>query len=648
MDQELRFLEAIRARPRSNQLRLVYSDWLEDQGDPRADFVRLQCQAATLAASSPRRLTLEAEAHALLLRHEAEWLGPMLGHVTNWEFSRGLIRSVTVPAETFLAHAETWLPRLPLLGIHLRNAHGHVAALAECPQLAHLNALYLGDNDLTDDDLRVLLRSRHLGRVTELYLQSNHLTTAGIRRLASSRRLPRLRELNLGANHVGADGWQALAKAEQLQSLRHLRLTMTFPGVEGLQVLAGSALLGRLHTLDLTSNVLPGGALKTLVESPAFAAVRRLHYDLNETTDADVQALAASPHARNLTALSLSANAGLSDASLTALASSPHLRRLRSLVVGRCRGRAGLTDLGRSRTLGSLRRLHLGVDYNPPEPQVGHFLRGPLVRRLRVLSFDGAPVGPDGLAALASHPAPLRLRQLDLGLRQGDAAAWEALLARGTLAELTTLIAYQMPPTSLQALLPPGRLPNLRTLHLDGLPPDPAETQSFLDSELARQLQHLDLSPHEEKHGLELLRGLTRSPATAGLQHLGLHWPMTPEQARVLTESGDWPRLTSLYLDPFRLDTAGAQALADWPLLGHLRHLTLRNSSAQELPGLVALADSPHPGPLLRVDLHNGSVPADVRARLQKHLGGRWAGAGRRLPRVVPVGRGARLTGEDD
>jgi hypothetical protein len=101
------------------------------------------------------------------------------------------------------------------------------------------------------------------------------------------------------------------------------------------------------------------------------------------------------------------------------------------------------------------------------------------------------------------------------------------------------------------------------------------------------------------------------------------------------------------FLDPFRLGEEGAQALAGWPLLGQLRHLTLRNSSAQELPGLVALADSPHPGPLLRVDLPNGSVPAAVRVRLQKRLGGRWAGAGRRLPRVVPVGREAWRTGDD-
>src|SRR5437870_7513152 len=89
MDQDLHFLDAIRAQPGSRALRLVYADWLEEQGDPRADFLRVQCQAAALAPASPRRLALEARAHALLLRHEADWLGPLLGRVSNWEFAGG-------------------------------------------------------------------------------------------------------------------------------------------------------------------------------------------------------------------------------------------------------------------------------------------------------------------------------------------------------------------------------------------------------------------------------------------------------------------------------------------------------------------------------------------------------------------------------
>lgn len=60
---------------------------------------------------------------------------------------------MTVAADAFLANAARWLPALPLLGMHLRKVRPYVADLARCEQLAHLNGLYLGDNDLTNNDL---------------------------------------------------------------------------------------------------------------------------------------------------------------------------------------------------------------------------------------------------------------------------------------------------------------------------------------------------------------------------------------------------------------------------------------------------------------------------------------------------------------
>src|SRR5947207_793815 len=111
------FLQAIREGSHARQTCLVYSDWLEERGDPRGPFMRLQCTLTRLPSWSTRRLALEAEAHALCLRHEAEWLGPLLGVAGHWEFRRGLLHWATLEAETFLAHAEEWLPELPLLGV---------------------------------------------------------------------------------------------------------------------------------------------------------------------------------------------------------------------------------------------------------------------------------------------------------------------------------------------------------------------------------------------------------------------------------------------------------------------------------------------------------------------------------------------------
>lgn len=50
MSEEEAFLAAIQAAPAEALPRLVYADWLEDHGDSRAEFLRLQQQLADVLA----------------------------------------------------------------------------------------------------------------------------------------------------------------------------------------------------------------------------------------------------------------------------------------------------------------------------------------------------------------------------------------------------------------------------------------------------------------------------------------------------------------------------------------------------------------------------------------------------------------------
>src|SRR6266542_3575825 len=110
MDLQPGFLKAIRLRPGSFVERLVYADWLSEQGDPRGEFIQCQVQACRLPRESPRRFDLEAQAHDLLLAHEEDWLGPLLGAIGNWQWQGGLLDWVSVATDVFLANAERWLP----------------------------------------------------------------------------------------------------------------------------------------------------------------------------------------------------------------------------------------------------------------------------------------------------------------------------------------------------------------------------------------------------------------------------------------------------------------------------------------------------------------------------------------------------------
>jgi uncharacterized protein (TIGR02996 family) len=53
-EQESPFIHAVTADPESDVPRLIYADWLEEQGDPRGEYLRLECYLATLGQEDPQ------------------------------------------------------------------------------------------------------------------------------------------------------------------------------------------------------------------------------------------------------------------------------------------------------------------------------------------------------------------------------------------------------------------------------------------------------------------------------------------------------------------------------------------------------------------------------------------------------------------
>jgi uncharacterized protein (TIGR02996 family) len=74
MSEDEPFLRAIRATPRDRLVRLVYADWLDERGDPRAEYLRLQARCAELTpghGDTPAMRQRMAELRASL---PADWV----------------------------------------------------------------------------------------------------------------------------------------------------------------------------------------------------------------------------------------------------------------------------------------------------------------------------------------------------------------------------------------------------------------------------------------------------------------------------------------------------------------------------------------------------------------------------------------------
>ncbi len=241
MTHEEAFLQAIREAPDDDAPRLLYADWLEERGDPRGEFIRVQCARACLPARDPRDRPLRGRAWELLEANWDAWVRPLRDLVglnysrrgESWlgggrveaireaadRFPRGFVSDLTIDADAFLAGAGLSSPLLALRSVRLWAAGARPYVLAESPHLAHvesLSAIDIFSDPFNDKCARALAASPHVARLRELYLRMNNVSDAGAEALARAPWLGRLRLLDLARNGLSVAGAAALASSPYL------------------------------------------------------------------------------------------------------------------------------------------------------------------------------------------------------------------------------------------------------------------------------------------------------------------------------------------------------------------------------------------------------------------------------------------------
>src|SRR5436305_10451272 len=88
------FLRAIIEEPDDVGLRLIYADWLEERGDPRGEFIRVQYQLEEVEEDDPRFAELRAREQELQEKYWREWAGPLSDGEATWTFRRGFVEEV--------------------------------------------------------------------------------------------------------------------------------------------------------------------------------------------------------------------------------------------------------------------------------------------------------------------------------------------------------------------------------------------------------------------------------------------------------------------------------------------------------------------------------------------------------------------------
>jgi uncharacterized protein (TIGR02996 family) len=226
-------LRAIHDEPDDDNARLVYADWLADNGrTERGEFIRLQVAHAR-ALRADKLFAGEEREQELLSASGDLWQAeyPVIRGVTWSGFWRGFPGATALNAGTLARNAKAVWDAAPVESVVIKKLDQKGAdALAKCPQLNRLRVLELRSyNSLGPagvGPLETLLASPHLAGLWWLAFQGNCvLGLEAMERIAGSESLRGLEFLTLRWCGINDDGALALVASPHLTRLRDLDLT---------------------------------------------------------------------------------------------------------------------------------------------------------------------------------------------------------------------------------------------------------------------------------------------------------------------------------------------------------------------------------------------------------------------------------------
>ncbi len=358
MSDEKALLAAIWKHPHEDTPRLVYADWLEENGQPeRAEFIRTQIELARLDEwDEEKRATLEKREKKLRKQFEKVWRAQLPSDLRKAPFHRGFVspdqrRSeprpfCDLPASTFDA-APAWdylfersqeglselarspnLLRLGRLKFWVGVQEETAVEVLGSPNLWNVRTLSLGHGDHWAPHLAALAANSAAQSLTELDLNDG-FTDAVAAVIASSPAFAKLRAFSVYHHTITPEGIQTFFNSPHLIGLTELTLPAWY-GTEGARAIAESRPKFRLRRLIMYGSRMTDEGLALIANWPGLESVQSLNIS-GRCEVLGPRALASSPYARNLRELDLGLS-HLSRAGAMALAKSKTLDLKRLLV----------------------------------------------------------------------------------------------------------------------------------------------------------------------------------------------------------------------------------------------------------------------------------------------------------------------------
>ncbi|MDY3562627.1 TIGR02996 domain-containing protein [Gemmata sp. JC673] len=234
-DTEAALLRAIAAQPHEDTPRLIYADYLDEEGAPaqvaRAELIRLSVQLERMNASHPDREDIRQRVCRLLYRWDVVWQTELPPGFTRLAFyCRGFPYRAALTASLAAGADDPRLLLIEYLELTPDVTARQLAAVLKWPIFGRVTELVLRGHGLLNKSGAAALAGGMFPKLVRLRVQGQQIGDRGLAALGTSSGFPRLRELDVSYNGVSAAARQAFGR-----SPLGARLERVFGGGEAAQ-----------------------------------------------------------------------------------------------------------------------------------------------------------------------------------------------------------------------------------------------------------------------------------------------------------------------------------------------------------------------------------------------------------------------------
>jgi uncharacterized protein (TIGR02996 family) len=256
----------ILAEPDEDTPRLVYADWLQENGQTeRAEFIRAQIEAVRADPFGPKARAATRQATAILEAYRSDWTRHLHGGFAEApRFERGFVAHLSVEPKEFVPRADALLDAEPIQALKLYRFAStgppvRFEPFFELPRLKQLRRFELSSLLFTDRDgeeYALLSGCPHLANLRDLSLRDNPVPPTWLSNVLRGDLFPELMGLDLAdGTHLGPSLAESLPRAGHRQLKRLDLSAVRFTSDQLYQILT-SRCLREVEELLLAT---PGG-----------------------------------------------------------------------------------------------------------------------------------------------------------------------------------------------------------------------------------------------------------------------------------------------------------------------------------------------------------------------------------------------------